>query len=144
MKKFIYLLFILSFTLSISAQEKKNKKSDYSDDLYHSSVVVKKNNETFQKTSGQYMQQASKDILIGVGCGVAGGLIAGGSALVDSDESKKAIYIAGGTVAIIGVIFSIKGVITIGKAGRAMDRERNQDVVYITPSQEGLGLKFTF
>lgn len=50
---------------------------------------------------------------------------------------------AGGLSSLIGLIYGVKGAITIGKAGKMLDREQ-RGVAYLSPAKEGIGLNISF
>lgn len=131
---------MLALSAGASAQK---KKIGYTDDTYGvQKSVVEVDRREYKLSPGLLLQRASKELLIGSGLLIAGGALCGVSAIPDSEEAKTAVLVSGGVLGLAGIVMGIKGVITIGKAGKALDKER--PIAFIKPSNKGLGLNLTF
>lgn len=142
MKKVLLLIVSALFiNLGVNAQK---KKVSYSDEVYgkQSKSLVVLDSPSYMLSSGQLLQRASKELLIGGGSAVVcGGLCAVAASLNDKD-SRNAVFIAGGVFGLASLVMGTKGIITLGKAGKVLDRERT--VAYLKPSGCGFGINLTF
>ena len=76
------------------------------------------------KSSGVYLQSASKNFLIGTGLFVVGASAVTLSATLLNDyNAQQPVLILGGLTSLAGLVFSVKGYIDIGKAGKRLNYE---------------------
>lgn len=144
--KRLLLLALFSILVSSSAFSQR-KKISYTDDVYREkkgspSKEAEVNTSYYKLSSGQLMQRASKELIIGAVGGIVGGALCGVGASLDNKDARTAVCIGGGVVGVVGIVMGFKGVITLGKAGKALDKER--PIAFIKPSNEGLGINLTF
>lgn len=105
----------------------------------------------FEYSGGTYLQKASGSIITGMLFQALGAGISYAGVKVyeaDSDPNKKLssvdpYYYAGGLLALAGVIFEVRGVILIGKAGKAFDAG-GKSALYVEPRNNGAALVLRF
>lgn len=141
MKKVLLLIAFVLFVVTSAFAQKK--KMGYIDDAYGKAATEAEfNTRTYNLTAGQLFQRASKEFLIcGAGAIVSGG-VCGLAASLDDKDARNAVLIVGGICGLASVAMGVKGCITLGKAGKALDRER--PVAYLRPATSGLGVNLTF
>lgn len=141
MKKVLLLIAFVLFAVTSAFAQKK--KLGYIDDAYGKAAAETQfSTRTYNLTAGQLFQRASKEFLIcGAAAIVSGGVCAVGASLDDKD-SRNALFIVGGVSGLASVVMGVKGCITLGKAGKALDRER--PVAYLRPATSGVGVNLTF
>ncbi len=117
MKK-ILLLICLIIPLAGFSQEKLSQRERFYQEKEQRRL------DLINKTPGDHLQSASKNLIIGTTLSVTGGAVAGMSAfLVDDYDTQKTVAIVGGVTSLVGIIFSVRGFIEIGKAGKKLNYE---------------------
>lgn len=121
----------------------------------YTDIVYPKKDVAYPKTPGTYLRQASNSFIGGfILTAVGGGCLAIGanssSETVDRDTGKtysndnKTIFTAlGAGLMAVGVILEIRGIVLIGRAGDAMNKERKTALV-LQPKANGASLVFKF
>ena len=145
MKKTI-LLMLLCFSMTIlSAQETRTydtKDSKVGEAIKGRPVVIKSSSPgiaIFANTSGDYLVEAGRLQLFGVGLSVAGAALM----LIDSknEESNNDLVTFGIISGASGFLCSIVGHVMVIKAGKALNKEKK---ISFHPSSEGIGLAMKF
>jgi len=124
MKKILFLLLMAS-SIVASAQFKTK-----TDDIYSSTVK--------QETAGQYLIQASNSF---IGSMVLASI---GTAVVLTQTNPEDVKVLGSVLFVGSALCSIRGVILIGKSGKAMEKERKNSELSYNISPTGFGLRLTF
>lgn len=141
MKKVLLLLAFVLFAVTSAFAQKG--KLGYTDDAYGKvATEAEFTTRTYNLTAGQLFQRASKEFLIcGASAIVSGGACVAG-AYMDDKSSRNALFVFGGISGLASIAMGVKGCITLGKAGKALDQER--PVAYLKPATSGVGLSLTF
>lgn len=141
MKKVLLLIAFVLFAVTSAFAQKK--KLGYIDDAYGKAAIQTEfNTRTYNLTAGQLFQRASKEFLISTGCAIVSGGACVLGASLDNKDASNATFIAGGIFGLASLVMGVKGCITLGKAGKALDRER--PVAYLKPASSGVGINLTF
>lgn len=90
-------------------------------------------------TSGEYLTQAGTCYLFGTGLSLLGSAIAFSN--ISTENSDNTRIIAGGAVAVGGLIFTVIAHIKLIKAGNTLIEERK---ISFHPSSSGIGLAMKF
>lgn len=143
MKKLLFLLSLILLCSSAYSQENQKSRKDFSFGDFDAVSQQKQYAIDMNATSGLLFQKASRQMLTAAGLGVVGGFLYGGSVVVKNKDAQYAMLAAGGLSSLIGLIYGVKGAITIGKAGKMLDRQQ-RGVAYLSPAKEGIGLNISF
>ena len=153
-KLFVFMLALL-VVAPIFAQEKKSSltgrklfetidEAEYRKKQEDKGITVLNSSEKDWEylSPGFLLQRSSKEFMTAVGCGIGAAAFGTGAAFIEEKDAQTALFVGSGICAISSIVFGIKGVITLGKAGRALDR--THPVSYIQPSKNGVGLCLNF
>lgn len=134
----LLLLFCFVMSVMVSAQKTwtaNTKDLKTGDSIAAKSSDVKPYQQYSRNTSGEYLNLAGTNYLMG------SGLMVSGAALMliksKSDEFLYTGYAMGG----LGLLFTIMGHVDLIKAGKALDEEKK---ITLHPSSSGIGLALKF
>lgn len=155
MKKVLVFMLALLVTAPMFAQEKKSSllgrklfetvdEAEYRKKQEAKGVVVINDGskDWEQLSAGYFLRKSSSEFMTAIGCAAGAAAFGTGAAFIDEKDAQTALLIGSGLCAISSAVFYIKGVISLGKAGKALDRERPS--AYIQPSKHGVGLCLNF
>jgi len=143
MKKLLFLLSLILLCSSAYSQENQKSRKDFSFGDFDAVSQQKQDVIDMNASAGFLFQKASKQMLTAAGLGVVGGFLYGGSVVVKNKNAQYAMIAAGGLSSLIGLIYGVNGAITLGKAGKVIDRQ-SKGVAYLSPAKEGVGLNISF
>lgn len=133
---------ILSFGQGTYTKERKVLEDNvYS--LPNQSMVVKEIKiKQLKGGSDYYLQQASKNLIIGCSAGMGGCLLSTSAGLLSNDANTiKTIQYVGIGIGVFGLVETIIGYTQIGKAGICLSQEKK---IYLNNSKEGIGINLKF
>ncbi|MFV0272424.1 MAG: hypothetical protein ACK5HZ_12290 [Macellibacteroides fermentans] len=155
MKKLFVLLLTLLVVVPTFAQEKKSSlvgrklfetvdEAEYRKKQEAKGVVVINDGskDWEQLSAGYFLRKSSSEFMTAIGCAAGAAAFGAGSALIEEKDAQTALLVGSGLCAISSIVFGVKGVVSLGKAGKAMDREKPS--AYIQPSKQGVGLCLNF
>lgn len=155
MKKVLVFMLALLIVAPIFAQEKKSSlvgrklfetvdEAEYRKKQEAKGVVVINDGskDWEQLSAGYFLRKSSTEFMTAIGCAAGATAFGTGAAFIDEKDAQTALLVGSGLCAISSAVFYIKGVISLGKAGKALDRERPS--AYIQPSKQGVGLCLNF
>ena len=116
MKKLLFLLSLILLCSSAYSQENQKSRKDLSFGDFDAVSQQKQDAIDMNATSGLLFQKASRQLLTAAGLGVVGGFLYGGSVVVKNKDAQYAMLAAGGLSSLIGLIYGVKGAITIVRA----------------------------
>ena len=97
-----------------------------------------------QNTAGAYLRKAARNTYLGAGLALVGsGVIVMGRYWVTPTAGKTVCYITGGVTAATSLFFLIRGWNQVYRAGKLLDINA-QTSLYLTPTQEGIGISLNF